>query len=186
MKIEIISGSPRTASLTHRLALHLHRYLMENTDHEIGLIDIRENGLPPIQKVFISADAAPAPYKELAARMFEAQAFILVSPEYNGSYTPDLKNLLDHFPKQGRKTFALATGSPGALGGIRAAMQLQQLVYALFGIGSPYLLITPQIDKKMDAEGHLLDESFRTSIDLFIKEFVWLAEHVAEEKVMAS
>ena len=186
MKIEIISGSPRTASLTHRIALHLQRYLLENTDHEVGLIDVREDGLPPIQQVYTSADAAPAPYQELAARMFEAQAFILVSPEYNGSYAPDLKNLLDHFPKQSRKTFGLATGSPGALGGIRAALQLQQLVYALFGIGSPHLLITPQIDKKLDAEGRLLDESFRASIDLFIKEFLWLAEHVAEEKVMAS
>ena len=117
--------------------------------------------------------------------MFAAQAFILVTPEYNGSYTPELKNLLDHFPKQTRKPFGLATASPGALGGIRAAMQLQQLVPALFGIASPHLLITPQIEKKLDSAGNLLDETFEKSINHFVAEFLWLAEKLVEEKVTA-
>ena len=112
-------------------------------------------------------------------------AFILVTPEYNGSYTPALKNLLDHYPKQHHKAFGIATASPGALGGIRAAMQLQQLVYALFGIGSPYMLVTPGIDKKFDKEGNLIDENFKKSVDLFLKEFLWLAGKLVEEKVEA-
>lgn len=183
MRIEIISGSPRHHSLTFPLALHLQQYLKENTEHEVGLIDVRAFALPPVQQVFQTVDSSPEAYRELAERMLEAQAFVLVSPEYNGSYSADLKNLLDHFPKQVRKPFALATGSPGALGGIRAALQLQQLVYALFGIGSPHMLITPMIDKKFDAAGKLLDPSFAKSIDLFIYEFLWLAESVVEEKV---
>ena len=89
--------------------------------------------------------------------MFEADAFIMVTPEYNGSYTPALKNLFDHFPKQSRKPFGIVTASPGALGGVRAALQLQTLVYALFGVGSPHMLITPLIDKKFDEHGNLTD-----------------------------
>ena len=69
--------------------------------------------------------------------MFEADAFILVSPEYNGSYSPAMKNLVDHFPKQHHKPFGIATASPGPLGGIRASQQMQLLVNALFGIASP-------------------------------------------------
>ncbi len=94
-----------------------------------------------------------------------------------------MQNLFDHFPKQHHKVFGLATASPGALGGLRAAMQLQQFVMALFGIASPYMLITPQIDKKFDAEGHLIDPSFQKSIDIFVKEFLWLAEKLVDEKV---
>jgi chromate reductase, NAD(P)H dehydrogenase (quinone) len=185
MRIEIIAGSPNKNSVTNRLALHLKKVLETTTEHEIGLIDVREYEIPVLQKVFVSVEATPEPLKPLATRMFAANAFILLTPEYNGSYTSGLKNLLDHFPKQHHRAFGIATASPGALGGMRAAMQLQQLVYALFGIGSPYMLVTPAVDKKFDAEGNLLDEGFKKSIDLFIREFLWLAEKLVQEKVEA-
>ena len=185
MRIEIISGSPRENSLTHRVALHLEKVLSESTDHEIGLVDLRDHVLPHIQSVFTSPDAAPAEHKQLAERMFAADAYIIVTPEYNGSYSPAMQNLFDHFPKQQRKAFGLVTASPGAMGGMRAAMQLQQFVFALFGVGSPYMLITPNVDKKFDEKGNLLDAGFKKSIDVFINEYLWLAEKIVEEKVAA-
>jgi NAD(P)H-dependent FMN reductase len=185
MKIEIISGSPRGNSITNRIALHLKKQIQEKTDHEINILDVRENELPLLQSVFTSVDTTPELYKEVTERMLSADAFILLTPEYNGSYSAALKNLLDHYPKQHHKVFAIATASTGMLGGIRAALQLQELIYALFGIGSPYMLVTPQVDKKFDLGGNLLDESFKKSVDLFINEFIWLAEKIAHEKVDA-
>jgi NAD(P)H-dependent FMN reductase len=183
MRIEIVSGSPRTDSVTHRVALHLEKVFNEQTDHEVGVIDMREDGLPPIQSVYNTVDAAPEEYKELAARMLTADAYILVTPEYNGNYSSALQNLFDHFPKRSHKLFAIATASPGALGGIRAALHLQQFIHALFGIGSPYMLITPQVDKKFDEQGNLTDPAFQKSIDTFVSEFLWLGEKLVEEKV---
>jgi len=185
MRIEIISGSPRTNSETKRIALHLKSWLENNTDHEIGLIDLQEWNLPPLQSVFMSIDKTPEEFRPLSKRIFNADAFILVSPEYNGSYSPALKNLLDHFPKRHHKPFGIVTASPGAMGGIRAAQQLLLLVPALFGIVSPYMLIVPAIDKKIDAEGNLLDSGFQNNIHNFVTEFLWLAENVVQEKVVA-
>ncbi len=185
MKIEIISGSPRKNSVTNRVALHLEKALMETTEHEVGVIDLRAYVLPHIQTVFTSPEIAPNQCHELAERMFAADAYIIVTPEYNGSYSPAMHNLFDHFPKRHHKVFGLVTASPGAMGGIRAAMQLQQFVFALFGIGSPYMLITPQVDKKFDAEGNLIDPGFQKSINTFVNEFLWLAKKVVEEKVTA-
>jgi NAD(P)H-dependent FMN reductase len=183
MRIEIISGSPRGNSITNRVALNLKKIIQERTDHEVDIIDVRENELPLLQTVFTSVESTPDPYKEVAERMLNANAFILLTPEYNGSYSAPLKNLLDHFPKQHHKVFAIATASTGMLGGIRAAMQLQELVYALFGIGSPYMLVTPQVDKKFDEEGNLLDANFQKSINVFVNEFIWLAEKIVDETV---
>lgn len=183
MRIEIVSGSPKKNSTTYRLALHLHKLLTEKTEHDVDILDVREHPLPLLQKVFTTPDDAPAEHKELAKRMFAADAFIIVTPEYNGSYSPAMQNMFDHFPKQHHKVFGLVTASPGALGGIRAAMQLQQFVLALFGIPSPYMLVTPQVDKKFDAEGNLLDASFQKSIDVFVNEYLWLAEKLVNEKV---
>ncbi len=184
MRIEIISGSPRINSFTRRVALHLQKQMNKTTGHETGLIDMREWNLPPMQTVFSSVDNTPDPWKPLSERIFAADAFILVSPEYNGSYSPAMKNLLDHFPKQHHKPFGIATASLGAMGGIRATQQLLLLVPALFGIASPYMLVVTAVDKKFDKEGNLVDESFHHSIHNFISEFLWLAEHVVKEKIM--
>lgn len=183
MKIAIISGSPRGNSISHRVAVHLENILKERTDHEVDIIDLREVEMPQLQKVFTSIESTPEKYRDVATKMFEANAYILVTPEYNGSYSAPLKNLLDHFPKQHHKVFGIVTASTGMLGGVRAALQLQELIFALFGIGSPYMLVTPQVDKKFDIDGNLLDAGFEKSIDLFINEFVWLAEKIVDEKV---
>jgi NAD(P)H-dependent FMN reductase len=185
MKIEIISGSPRGNSVTKRAALHLHNNLKKNTDHEIGLIDMQEWNLPAMQTVFTSTENTPVEFRSLAKRVFAADAFILVSPEYNGSYSPSMKNFLDHFPKQHHKPFGIVTASPGPMGGIRAAQQLLLLVAALFGIASPYLLVVPAVDKKFNAEGELTDNSFQNSVHNFTNEFLWLAENVVKEEIAA-
>jgi NAD(P)H-dependent FMN reductase len=186
MNIAIISGSPREQSLTRRVALFLEKYLKQTTDHRVDIIDVRDWSLPPVQEVWASVDKAPARYEALAEKMFHADAFILVSPEYNGSYSPVMKNLLDHFPKQNHKTFGIVTASPGPMGGMRASQQMQLLVGALFGILAPHMLITPLVDRKFDANGNLVDPAFQKSIDVFAKEFLWLAESVAKEELLAA
>ena len=185
MKIEIISGSPRVNSVTRRVALNLKKWLDANTDHETGIIDVKDWNLPPVQSVFVSVEKTPDEFKSLAQRIFDADAFILVTPEYNGSYSPAMKNLLDHFPKQHHKPFGIVTASPGALGGIRASQQLLQLIPALFGIASPYLLIVPTVDKKFDEAGNIIDSSFEKSVHNFISEFIWLSESIIKMKAAA-
>ena len=176
MKILIISGSPRGSSITHRVAIYLERYLGKITEHEVEILDVRDIDMPQLQTIFTSVDTTPEAYKSFSEKIFNADAFILLTPEYNGSYSAALKNLLDHYPKQHHKVFGIVTATTGGFGGIRAALQLQELIYAIFGIGSPYMLVIPFVDKKFDTEGLLLDENFQKSIDLFVREFVWLGE----------
>lgn len=176
MNIAIISGSPRQGSVTYRLALFLKRQLSEKSNHDISIIDVREWNLPLLQEVFSSVEKTPEPFKGLTEKMLAADAFILVTPEYNASYSPALQNLLDHFPKQSRKAFGIAPASTGGMGGMRSSQQLLLLVPALFGIASPHMLITPFVDKKFSMDGELLDEGFQKPVDQFIKEFLWLAE----------
>lgn len=173
------------ASTTHRVALFLRNYLQKFSTHNIDIIDVREYNLPLLQQVFTSVKDTPEAFRELSERMFAADAFILVSPEFNGSYTPAMKNLLDHYPKQSHKTFGIVTASPGAMGGMRASQQMQLLVGGLFGILSPFMLITPGVDKKFDANGNLVDEAFGKQVDLFISEFLWLAESVTPKMAVA-
>jgi NAD(P)H-dependent FMN reductase len=176
MNIEIISASPRKESLTNRVAVFLERQLTERTKHNIGVIDVRQWNVQCLQEeIYSSVESAPEEFKPLAERMLAADAFIIVTPEYNGSYTSALKNLFDHFPKQRRKPFGIVTASPGALGGIRASQQLQLFICALFGVPCPFMLVTPFVDKKFSNDGNLVDETFRPAVNLFLDEYLWLA-----------
>lgn len=178
MNIEIISGSPRQQSVTVRVAQFLHDTLRKNSTHEIGLLDVRDFPLPMIQTVWKSVNDTPQAWQPLAKRMFAADAFILVTPEYNGSYSPAMKNMLDHFPKQSRKAFGIVTASPGAMGGMRAAQQLQQMICAFMGIPCPMMLLVPEVDKKFAESGELLETGFQRNIDSFLSEYIWLAERL--------
>jgi NAD(P)H-dependent FMN reductase len=181
MNIEIISGSPRKESASHRVAVYLQKYLATKTRHTANIIDVRDWNLPLLQTVFSSLEKTPETFKPLAEKMFAADAFILVTPEYNGGYSPALQNLMDHFPKQSHKAFGIVTASPGAMGGMRASQQLLLLIPALFGVASPHMLVTPMVDKKFDAEGNLIDPGFEKSVDNFVNEFLWLAEMLRPE-----
>ncbi len=180
MTIEIISGSPRASSVTVRVAKYLHEQLSAQTAHHIGLLDMRDFALPFVQNVWGKPEQVPAEWTNLGERMFAAQAFIVVSPEYNGGFSPAIKNLFDHFPKQSRKAFGIATASPGMQGGMRAAQQLFLMTTALWGIPSPQLLIVPEVDKKFNDHAELTDTGFQKSIDLFTKEYLWLAESLVK------
>lgn len=178
MKIEIIAGSPRVPSLNGRVAKFVHQYLQQNSAHETGLIELNKISVPFIQNVWRSAEDAPSELQEIARRIFEADAFILSTPEYNGSYSSAMKNLLDHFPKHKHKAFGIITSSDGIMGGMRAAQQMLQLVPGIFGIASPQLLIVPQANKKFDENGQLTAPEFEKNVHDFVTEFLWLAERL--------
>lgn len=181
MRIEIISGSPREASITKRVAIFLLKYLQQHTQHQVGLIDARQWVLPPLQDIFYSLEETPEAFRPLSEKIFNANAFILVTPEYNGSYTPALKNILDYYPKQSHKAFGIVTASNGMSGGLRATQQMQLLINAIFGIACPQMLVVGQVEKRFNPEGELIDPTFQRQIDLFTKEFIWLAEHLYPE-----
>ena len=67
---------------------------------------------------------APEVLERLATRIRAADAFIIVSGEYNHSIPPALSNLLDHFLEEYFwRPSAIVCYSAGAFGGVRAAMQ---------------------------------------------------------------
>ena len=175
MVLTIISGSPSKTSVSIRIAFYLRKYLQNIIPEvEVNVLDCREYEIPLDDATYKSVQSAPAVLQPLAKLFFKTNGFILLTPEYNGSYTPSLKNLLNHFPKLSHKACGIVTASDGALGGMRAAQQMQQLIAAHFGIISPYMLIVPHVHTKFDEEANLIDHKFATQLERFSEEFIWL------------
>ncbi len=72
-------------------------------------------------KEYAPGEAPPA-MARLAARIREADGFVIVAGEYNWGIQPGLKNLTDHFLEEWFwRPVAVVSYSPGRLGGARAA-----------------------------------------------------------------
>jgi NAD(P)H-dependent FMN reductase len=120
----------------------------------------------PIYDADLEAESGiPAGAQALKALAREADAFVIVSPEYNGSYPAVLKNALDWIsrpePGDGHlevfrgKTAAIASASPGAGGGKRVLKQLRELLEMMRMTVIPQQLSVPQSGEAFDGEGRL-------------------------------
>jgi NAD(P)H-dependent FMN reductase len=177
-KIIIVSTSPKETSLTFRLALYLQEQLNQK-GREVELVDVRK-WLPLMedgQPVYKSVEDAPEGLQPLVEKFLSAKSFIVVSPEYNGSYPYSLKRLFDSFPKQTKKVFGIATGSNGGFGGMRAALALQLYIVALFGTLTPQMLVSPKLNEKLNERGECIDEAFAKSTQNFLEAFLSMLDN---------
>ncbi len=184
MNLTIVSASTRIGRQSHRVALGLEKYLRKYTNLRITIADLAEYQLPLFEEVIHRHPEPALAIVELGKILSRSDAFLLVTPEYNGTYTPALKNMVDTYNKTefAKKAIGIVTVTSGGLGGMRAAMQMQQLIPALFAFTAPHMLLVPHLAQKFDEDGNLLDENFLKSLDNFSKEFLWLAEAVHEKK----
>ena len=104
------------------------------------LVDAKECELPLLDRMYKEYPKGEAPevLERLAALYRAADAFVVVSGEYNHGIPPALKNLLDHFLEEYFfRPSAIVCYSAGAFGGVRAAMQLRMTLAELASRASP-------------------------------------------------
>jgi len=167
-KILVFAGSYRSGSVNTRLAGAITKELAKH-NCDVTWISLADYQLPIYDGDLEAADGVPENAKKLAALFDANNAFFVVSPEYNGSVTPLLKNTLDWVsrvkevegttvqPFKG-KTAALAACSPGKLGGISSLSHLRDILIRL-GV----LVISEQIavgnaGSAFDDQDELTDE----------------------------
>jgi len=104
----------------------------------------------------------------------EADGFVLVTPEYNHSFTGAIKNILDNFmPEYRRKPFAIASYSSGAFGGIRANEALRPVISELKGVPTPIPLLLPSVKEIFDENGQPKEELVNERLGKFLDDFDW-------------
>jgi NAD(P)H-dependent FMN reductase len=184
MHITILSASTRLNRLSHRVAQALEKQITAQGIHTAEILDLAEYNFPVLEEVLARHPNPPAGLQDFADRVRQSDAHIFVSPEYNGGFTSALKNAVDYLKDKefGRKAIGIATVSSGMLGGIRAALAMQQLVLGIGAYPIPQMLTVPQVSQRFDEDGALLDPGFEKKFTGFLEQFYWLAEAVAEKK----
>jgi chromate reductase len=168
-----IPGSLRRQSF-NRAALHAAREsLPAHTSLEI--FDL--NGIPPFSED--EEGALPARVVELKARIREADAVLIATPEYNFSVPGVLKNAIDWASRPhgdnawDGKPVAIMGASVGATGTARAQYHLRQMFVFLnmHAVNRPEVMISHAAER-FDADGRLVDPKSRALVGRLTGELV--------------
>ncbi|RWZ52388.1 NAD(P)H-dependent oxidoreductase [Halobacillus fulvus] len=173
MKIATIVGSIRKDSYNMKLAQYMQKRYENDVAFEIIPIHDLDHYDQDVE------EDAPESIQAFKARLTDADAFLIVTPEFNHSIPGVLKNALDWLSRgekemEGKPTF-IAGAATGALGTVRAQMHLRQILNAP-GMGANVLpgneILIGRVQHKIDEKGNLTDEATVEFIDGVIKQFI--------------
>ena len=98
-RVLFITESTIKESKIARLVIHLYEKMKQVECYEVSLLDLRHVQLPQFETVFEIVYTTPEVFRSDAEKFIRADAYSLVTPEYNGSFTAAIQNLFDHFPR---------------------------------------------------------------------------------------
>ena len=143
MKLLVFAGSTRQQSFNRRLA-QAAADMAREAGADTTLLELSDFDIP-MYNADLEARGTPPDVLRLKQLMWEHPAWIICSPEYNGSYTALLKNTIDwaSSPVKGDpvwqdgtrafrgKVVGMLSASNGALGGLRSQSHLAPLLITL-------------------------------------------------------
>lgn len=160
--IAVLLGSLRQASLNRVIAESLAELVPEGVD----VVLLPSVGDLPHYDQDIQDKGFPKAVEALADGIRQADAVVIVTPEYNYSVPGALKNAIDWLSRLKDQPFndkpvAIQTASPGAIGGARAQYHLRQMLVFLNAqvLNKPEIMVGMAADKIKD--GKLVDEKTR-------------------------
>jgi len=184
MNIVVIFGSVRSKRQGIKGAKFIINKLKERK-HKVNFIDPKEYKLPLLDKRLKDYEKGKAPkiLTKLAGILKKADAFIVVTAEYNYGVPPALSNLLDHFiTEYAFRPAAIVSYSVGGFGGVRAAIPLATMLTVLGMSVTPTTFAISKIQDSFDDNGKALDDAYNKRVVKFLDELEWYAEALKNQR----
>ena len=112
---------------------------------------------------------------EMRKLMESADAFIIGSPEYNGSFTAKLKLMIENsgFPSKLKgKPLKLVGVASGILGATKSLEQLRTVFSHVGAIVLPRVVSISQIENRFDDSGNCIDEEVEKDIKSAVENLI--------------
>lgn len=186
----VFAGSTRAQSFNRKLATvaaDIGREAGAAVTHiELADFDV------PLYNADLETKGTPRDVVRLKELFFAHSAWVVCSPEYNGSYTGLMKNTIDWVSSpikgdpvwsSGSKPFAgkvvgMLAASPGALGGLRSLSHLAPLLMNLQCWVSPKQFALPKAGEAFTADGQLAAEPARENVRGVVEQVLWAARRL--------
>jgi NAD(P)H-dependent FMN reductase len=189
-KILVIPGSLRTGSHNARLAALAVKELAL-AEAEVTRISLADYPLPLYDADLEAQSGPPANAARLKKMLSAHRGVLIVTPEYNASVPPLVKNTIDWISRVRERgeaplaafkdrAFALAAASPGPFGGMRSLLALRQVLE----IGCGALVIPEQVavaraEAAFDDMDNLKDEHLANALRTAVRRLIDMARDIA-------
>ncbi len=173
LTIAVICGTKREGRRSINAAKWVAEQGRKRGDVEIIFVDPTEIDLPP--------DGAPEDgenptYKDITTK---ADAFYVVTPEYNHSIPSSLKRLLDsEYGNYKHRPVATAGVSDGSWGGVRVCEALLPVYHTMWMVPVKPELYFPRIQDIFDENGVMkpeFEEMYIKNVTAAYDELIWMA-----------
>ncbi len=191
MKLLVFAGSTRQHSHNRKLA-HVAAAMARERGAEVTHIELADFDIP-IYNADLEATGTPPDVMRLKQILYEHPAWIICSPEYNGSYTALLKNTIDWasspvksdpnwvdgFKFSRGKVVGILSASNGALGGLRSQSHLVPLLLNSQCWVAPRNFALNHAADAFDSAGVLINEAHRKNVQAVIDQVLWAGARLA-------
>jgi NAD(P)H-dependent FMN reductase len=197
LKIKIILGTIRENRFGERPAKWIYDELVKHEDIDVELLDLKEYPMPffdsPTSPAWANKKYSNDMVQKWSGKIDEADAYIIVSPEYNHGYSSVLKNAIDWIAPEWYKKPVGFVGY-GSVGGARVIEQLREVAIELKmvpinrSIHIPWEFMAKAMNNK-DIKNEELFEPLKKSmvgdtLQLFIDDLMWMAKALKREREM--
>jgi len=191
MKLAIIVGTTRQGRQTPKQAKWVANTANKIDDVEVKILDLQDYPMP-----FFEEPASPRynpkrEVNEVAQKWLDdlasADAYVVVTPEYNHSIPGVLKNAFDYLDWQlVRKPAAIV--SHGTVGGARAAMHLKEILSEGKAVPIPNAVAFHGVSEGIDDDGNISEAlkanpyGPQAALDGLLEELKWYSDALAQAR----
>ncbi|MEV6012262.1 NAD(P)H-dependent oxidoreductase [Streptomyces sp. NPDC051976] len=187
IKLAVIVGSTREGRFAPVVANWFTGHARQRDDVIVDVIDLAEHRLPVVLPTF-GADLATEDAEALAAvsvRLSDADAFAVVTPEYNHSFPASLKNLIDWHHQQWHAKPVGFVSYGGLAGGLRAVEHLRQVFAELHAVTVRDTVSFHGAWTRFDPDGHPNDpEGCAGAAKTMLDQLTWWARVLRDAKAV--
>ncbi|MCX5193641.1 NAD(P)H-dependent oxidoreductase [Streptomyces sp. NBC_00249] len=185
LHVAVLLGSTREGRFGGVVADWITRRLAEHAEFTADLIDLEETPLPTVFPVLGQAPSSPEARELLAAvkpRMAAADAFVLVTPEYNHSFPAVLKNAIDWHNQEWHAKPVSFVSYGGFSAGLRAVEQLRLVLAELHAVTIRDSVGFQGIWAQFDAEGAPQDPAAEVAAKKMLDQLAWWGHALRDAK----
>ncbi len=190
MKLLVFAGSTRQQSFNRQLA-SVAAAVARARGAEVTHLELADFDIP-LYNADLEARGTPPDVIRFKQALADHPAWIVCTPEYNGSYPALLKNVIDWASspvksdpvwQDGLRSFrgkvvGMLSASPGALGGLRAQSHLAPLLLNLQCWVAPKAHALVRAGDAFDAQGHLKDPAAQAQVQAVVEQTLGAAERL--------
>ncbi|MFB7370026.1 NADPH-dependent FMN reductase [Streptomyces sp. NPDC056222] len=185
LHVAVVQGSTRDGRLGPVVANWLLSHAANRPDMTVDLIDLAETPLPAVFPQLGQAPAAAEDRALLAAvspRLAAADAFVVVTPEYNHSYPASLKNAIDWHNREWHAKPVGFVAYGGFSGGLRAVEHLRGVFAELHAVTIREAVGLQGVWGQFDQEGKATDPAADAAATSMLDQLAWWAEALREAR----